>query len=60
MGPENRLNVELEAMAVLDFSLILTNAGAVLAEDQVCDYDRERKMVCGRWGGEVLRVWKGT
>lgn len=38
MGPENRLNVELEAMAVLDFSLILTSAGAELAEDQVCEH----------------------
>lgn len=38
MGPENRLNVELESMAVLDFSLILTSAGAELAEDQVCEH----------------------
>lgn len=36
MGPEKRLNVELKAIAVLDFSLILTSAGAELAEDQDC------------------------
>lgn len=36
MGPEKRLNVELEARADSDFSLILTSAGAELAEDQVC------------------------
>lgn len=54
MGSENKLNVELEAMAILDFSLILTSAEAELAEDQVCEHGRERKRVCGGWGGEVL------
>lgn len=38
MGSENRLNIELEAMAVLDFSLILTSTGVELAEDQVCEH----------------------
>lgn len=49
MEPENRLKVELEAMADLDFSLILTSAGAELAEDQVClrAWVREKE---GMWG----------
>lgn len=38
MGPGNGLKVELEVMADLDFSLILTSAGAELAEDQVCEH----------------------
>lgn len=60
MVPENRLKFELEAMADLDFSLILRSAGAELAEDQVCEHGEEKNRVCEGWGREVLTVWEGT
>lgn len=58
MGPENSVNVELEAMVVLDFSLILTSAGVELAEDRFAsmgESERERGYVgVGRGSTESL------